>query len=726
MPPVRAMHGKPEASVRSPGDASTDRLQLFFQQAPGMIAILSGPDHVFEFANAAYLELVGRREVAGQRVRDVLPELDQQGTVALLDKVYATGEPFIGRRMPFAFQRQANAPAEIRYMDFVYQPVVDDQGHVTGIFAQGFDITQQVKTETAFGESEARYRLFSEETREGVVIHNGEVILDCNPAYARIFGYGSVAEVIGLPSTAFVTPRSAALLQEKGALESEEPYEIEAIRKDGSIFPAEFVGRPSTWQGQKVRIGLARDLTERKRREAALRESEAHFAAIFDQSAAGLSEVDLTGRFLRVNDRFCEISGYTREELLSGRRMQDITHPDDLPENLRLFQHAVESGEPFEIEKRYIRPDGSVVWVSNTVTLIHDVAAHPRTVASVSLDLTARREAEAALRQSESRLRLALDAGRMAVWESDSGTNSVTTSPELNRLLGFPEDASPSIEEIRARYAPGAQDRLRAAAAAALGRGERYAEEELGIIWPDGSRHWLLLRADLEVVTGPDDAVSIKAMGVAFEITERKLWEERQRLLINELNHRVKNTLATVQSIALQSFRQTDAATGSDVVTAFQDRLFALARAHDILTRDNWEGAELRDIVGEVIEPYCRQSSGRCDIDGPRVRLTPSMALALSMAVHELATNAAKYGALSVSKGQVSISWSVIPGEPRQLTLCWQERGGPPVASPARKGFGTRLIERSLAQELAGEVSLAYVPTGVVCTIKAPLPDSMA
>jgi PAS domain S-box-containing protein len=689
-----------------------------------MIAIVSGPDHVFEFANPAYLELVGRREVVGKRVRDVLPELDEQGTVALLDRVYATGEPFIGRRMPVAFQRQANAPAETRYMDFVYQPVVDDQGQVTGIFAQGFDITRQVRTETAFDESEARYRLFSEETREGVVVHNGEVILDCNPAYARIFGYGSVAEVIGLPSTAFVTPRSAALLLEKGALDSEEPYEIEAIRKDGSVFPAEFVGRPSTWQGRKVRIGLARDLTERKRREAALRESEAHFAAIFDQSAAGFGEVDLTGRFLRVNDRFCEISGYTREELLNGRRMQDITHPDDLPENVRLFQHAVESGKPFEIEKRYIRPDGSEVWVSNTVTLIRGEMGPP-TIASVSIDLTARREAEAALRQSESRLRLALDAGRMAVWESDSRTNSVTTSPELNRLLGFPEDASPSIEEIRDRYAPGAQDRLRAAAAAALARGERNAEEELEIIWPDGSRHWLLLRADLEVVTGEDGAVSIKAMGVAFEITERKLWEERQRLLINELNHRVKNTLATVQSIALQSFRRMDAATGSNVVTAFQDRLFALARAHDILTRDNWEGAELRDIVGEVIEPYCRQSSGRCDIDGPRVRLTPSMALALSMAVHELATNAAKYGALSVSEGQVSISWSVIPGEPRQLILCWQERGGPPVVLPQRKGFGTRLIERSLAQELAGEVSLAYVPTGVVCTIKAPLPEGI-
>ncbi len=714
------MHGKPTGSGHPFDAGKTDRLHLFFQQAPGMIAILSGPEHVFEFTNPAYLELIGRQAVVGQRVRDVLPELEAQGTVALLDGVYRTGEPFVGRQMPVAFHRQAGAPPEIRYMDFVYQPVVDDRGTVTGVFAQGFDVTEQVQARTALAESEARYRLFSEETREGVIIHNGTVALDCNPAYARIFGYDGVADVIGRPSAAFVTPGSEALLQEKRLLRHEEPYEVEARRKDGSVFPAEFVGRESVWQGQKVRIGLARDLTEQKRRESELRESEAHLAAIFDQTAAGFAETDLSGRFLRANDRFCEITGYSREQLLGGMRMQDITHPDDLPGNLRLFQQAIEAGEAFEIEKRYIRPNGQHVWVSNTVTLIRHEAGRPHIIASVTIDLTARREAEAALRQSESRLRLALDAGRMAVWESDTRTNSVTTSPELNRLLGFPETATPTIEEIRSRYAPGAQERLRAAAAGALKHGQRYAEEELEVIWPDGSRHWLLLRADLEASHGPDGAVFIRATGVAFDITERKLWEDRQQLLINELNHRVKNTLATVQSIAVQSFRELGPESDLRVKT-FQDRLLALARAHDILTRDNWEGAELGELIGEVIEPYCRQSNGRCEVDGPRVRLTPNVALAISMAVHELATNAAKYGALSAPTGHVSITWTVTAEEPRHLTLCWQEHGGPPVVAPARKGFGTRLIERSLAHELAGEAILAYVPAGVVCTIKAPL-----
>lgn len=688
-----------------------------------MIAMLSGRDHVFEFANAAYLDLVGRREIVGMRVRDAIPELVEQGTVALLDEVFETGKPYVGQRVPVSFQRQPDAPPETRHIDFVYQPVTDEHGTVTGIFAQGFDVTDQVRTEQAFQESEARYRLFSEETREGVVIHDGSTVLDCNSAYARMFGYDDVADVIGNPTTAFVTDGGAAVIQEVNARGDQSTYEVTALRKDGSTFPAECVGRETTWHGRKVRIGLARDLTENKRREAALRESEAHFASILDQTAAGFAECDLTGRFIRVNDRFCALTGYTREQLLGGIRMQDITHPAHLPENLRLYHRAVETAEPFQIEKRYVRPDNTEVWVSNTVALIRDEMGRPQTMASISLDLTARREAEAALRQSESRLRLALDAGRMAVWESDTRTNSVTTSQELNRLLGFPEDSHPTIEEIRSRYAPGAQDRLRAAAAAALARGENYAEEELELIWPDGSHHWLLLRADLDVTPGPDNTRSIKATGVAFEITERKLWEERQRLLINELNHRVKNTLATVQSIAVQSFREMGAGDNPSF-TAFQERLFALSRAHDLLTRDNWEGAELREIIEEVIEPYCRRSSTRCHVSGPRLRLAPNMALALSMTVHELATNAAKYGALSVPGGDVSITWSLEHGSAGYLTLRWEERGGPSVVQPKHKGFGTRLIERSLAQELSGEVNLTFAPTGVVCTIKALLPDT--
>jgi two-component sensor histidine kinase len=182
----------------------------------------------------------------------------------------------------------------------------------------------------------------------------------------------------------------------------------------------------------------------------------------------------------------------------------------------------------------------------------------------------------------------------------------------------------------------------------------------------------------------------------------------------------VKNTLATVQSLAMQSFRDLDDASRSRIHT-FEQRLFALSKVHDVLTRENWEGAELRKVLTEVIGPYLREGSGRIGMEGPSLWLDPRTTLSLSMAVHELATNAAKYGALSVPAGRVTITWTVAPGDPDVLTFRWQEQGGPVVSSPTRRGFGTRLIERSLAQDLGGNARLIYDPGGVACVVTAPL-----
>jgi two-component sensor histidine kinase len=192
--------------------------------------------------------------------------------------------------------------------------------------------------------------------------------------------------------------------------------------------------------------------------------------------------------------------------------------------------------------------------------------------------------------------------------------------------------------------------------------------------------------------------------------------ERHQRLLISELNHRVKNTLATVQAIAGQAFSKGDRI---EERQSFEARLFALAKTHDMLTRENWEGAELADLVAEATAPYRQNRSTRFEVCGPNLWVKPSIALALSMALHELMTNAVKYGALSVPAGSVAIRWTVSEG--KDLILRWEEKNGPRVAPPQRKGFGSRLIERSLAAELGGEVQLCYEPTGVMCTIRTPL-----
>ena len=192
---------------------------------------------------------------------------------------------------------------------------------------------------------------------------------------------------------------------------------------------------------------------------------------------------------------------------------------------------------------------------------------------------------------------------------------------------------------------------------------------------------------------------------------------QRQQLMINELNHRVKNTLFTVQSLARQSLGRPADTPG---LHAFNERIMALARAHDLLTQSVWEGADLKEILEETLEPYL----DRTVLAGPPVALTPNAALALSMVFHELGTNAVKYGALSVPEGSVTVVWHVDPGALHRLTLHWEERGGPTVSPPSRQGFGSRLIAASLKSDLAGEARVDYRPSGVVCVITLSLPKT--
>jgi|GEM_PF-1197640 len=209
------------------------------------------------------------------------------------------------------------------------------------------------------------------------------------------------------------------------------------------------------------------------------------------------------------------------------------------------------------------------------------------------------------------------------------------------------------------------------------------------------------------------------ARQLGFSI-ERKRQERQQTILVNELNHRVKNTLATVQSITSQTLRNSE--TTEQAEKQITGRLVILAKAHDILTQRSWEGAPLRQLIEQAVAPHCVPGLDRFTIEGPDVWMSPKNALAVAMALHELCTNAAKYGALSNDTGCVRVAWTISNerGQP-ELQLRWSEAGGPPVTPPSRRGFGSRLIERGLSQELGGEVRIVFAPKGVICTIYAPL-----
>jgi two-component sensor histidine kinase len=209
------------------------------------------------------------------------------------------------------------------------------------------------------------------------------------------------------------------------------------------------------------------------------------------------------------------------------------------------------------------------------------------------------------------------------------------------------------------------------------------------------------------------------------DITQRKRNEERQTLLLNELNHRVRNSLATVISLAQQTARNAPSVEAFN--TAFQARVMALAQAHGLLTRKNWEGASLRDVVLATLAPHRDEQEAQIKIEGPDCDLRAPQALAMTLGLHELATNARKYGALSIPAGTVSVQWDVLrEREDRSVILRWSERDGPAVQQSRREGFGSRLLQRALAADLSGDVHLEFPVTGVSCTIRFPLANPPA
>jgi PAS domain S-box-containing protein len=241
----------------------------------------------------------------------------------------------------------------------------------------------------------------------------------------------------------------------------------------------------------------------------------------------------------------------------------------------------------------------------------------------------------------------------------------------------------------------------------ALTVGEIVKDEEVIHVTPDGSQRRIVINA--APVTSPAGSV-IAAVAAVYDVTELREALHRQKLLLDEVNHRVKNTMASIQSIVRLS-RHTSQ-TAEEFAAAFESRLIALSGAYDLLTYHHWEGADLNQLLDRTLAPY--RGEDRIEVHGPKVYLNPKNALALTAAVQELATNAAKYGALSTGKGRVLATWE-ISGE--QLDFRWSEREGPLVSPPARRGFGIRFIQEILASDEDWSVDMTFDPGGVSCCI---------
>ena len=701
--------------------------------SPELNELLGFPrDDVFDIVEARTRYYPGDRE-----------RLQAAGQAAL-----ASGNRFF--QVEFRFRR----PDEIyRWLQLRAEILCDGEGRPRSVVGVLLDIDERRRTENALRDSEARLEMATAAAELG--------IWDWDLTTNRMVYSKRAKAVLGLPADFAVTlddvrrathpddlPHTQSLAQRAldPAIREKAPYEYRVVWPNGEIrwvvAHGEAVFGTVDGEERALRyVGTLQDVTARKRASDDLRESEARLSALAENLPLGMVYQITTApdgsdrRFIYVSGNCEQVNGVRAEDAIADpNSLYSLIAPEDQARVAEAEEVAVRMRQPFDVvvSARHAKT-GELRW--------YRMISAPRHLPSgwlvwdgIQIDVTEQKRAADSVRQSEEGLRTILNEMPVGVILAEIPSGEVVfQNAKSMELLGRSIQTGSGLAGIgayEAIHSNGTPYRLEEyPMARTILTGEDIEQEEVLCRHADGHIVHLAVSSTPVFNTNEDEGFAVCAF---YDITERKRAEEHQALLINELNHRVKNTLATVQSIAAQSFREaeTSGEVGRIALTraAFEARLFALARAHDVLTQENWESAGLADIVDQAIAPHRGGLDYHVFIaEGPNLRVTPQMALSLAMALHELCTNAVKYGALSRSGGHVQITWTAVqrPSGPH-LHLVWRERGGPPVAPPTRRGFGTRLIERGVARELSGEVHLDYDPAGVTCTVDVPLRHPLA
>ena len=450
------------------------------------------------------------------------------------------------------------------------------------------------------------------------------------------------------------------------------------------------------------------DLLGNEERLRAIVESAVDYAII---------TADLQDRITGWNHGATRVFGWEPEDAI-GRPCRMVFTPEDcaagVPE--AEMREALAAGKAHD-ERWHIRRDGTRFWGRGELVPLHD--GELLGYMKILHDCTEQRRAEDALREREQLYRLIVQSARdYAIFTTDLQGRITSWNRGANQVLGWEE--SEAVGRPNAiLYTP--EDHLNGVPEAEMAQALEHGHSERDRWHIRADRTWIW---GTEVVTPLQDG-SGKAHGflkILRDRTEQRREEEKRQLLLAELNHRVKNTLAIAQSLAFQTARS--AATPGEMAETLDVRLEALAAAYDLLTRQTWQGAMLAEVVQATLKPY-KHGAEQVRVSGPDLMLRPNTALVLHMALHELATNAAKYGALSEPGGALSVAWSFdrppdAAGGSR-LELVWTEQGGPKVGPEPQRGFGTRLIEDSVPYQLGGKATLRFHEQGVECRLLVPL-----
>lgn len=610
----------------------------------------------------------------------------------------------------------------VRSPDAAELDLIDNAAHLASI------AVERARDAAALEQSEKRLRLALAAGKMGVFewdMASGEITW--SEEHARLWGmtldefdgtYAGFARRVHPEDLAGVQAAASAA----AANGADYLHEYRLVMPDKTVrwiegraqFHRDAAGRPTRM------VGLVIDITERKAAEDAIRTSEAHNRALLMAIPDLIFRMDREGRYLDYHApddaplmvQPGDFLGRTAFEVLPRRYAEQCMEHLD-----KLFQTGTPQAYEYDVDRGGMGRRNS--WE------VRMVLSRPNEAMLLVRNITQAREAQRRLVESEQRMSILVRSTPLGVviWNTDFTV--AEWNPGAERVFGYsareaigrharfiiPSVAHKDVDEVWRRLISNT---------GGLRSTNQNVRADGGVIWCE----WYN-----SPMVGPDG----KVFGVASlveDITERRLAEQRQNLMMAELDHRVKNNLAAVISLAEQTGRTT--ATFEEFITTFTGRVRAMSRMHSALARSRWQGADLLMLVTQTLEAFGSGSAGRTEVIGPSTLLTARAAQSMAMALNELATNAVKYGALSTVGGGVRVRWSATsasadPAQPQVLSLEWVEHDGPPAQKPTRRGFGTELIEGAIAYELRGTVEMDFRPTGLVCSMTVPLyPDDAA
>lgn len=707
-------------------------------------------DYRFLEVNPAFVKQTGLSDAAGRWMREIAPDHEQHwfdtyGHVAL------TGE---------AIQFENGAETLGRWFDVRAFRVGEPEERRVAILFN--DISTRRAAEVALQASDTRSRLAQEAGQVGTFeldIASGEIAVSAE--YCRLHGLPiapvyTLSDVTAPILTADRTMLSTTASRADGS--AVEPIEYRIRRLDDGAL--RWISRQ--WQptrdeaGAIVRwFGTVRDVTERHIAQEALRVSEERLSLAFAASSSlGWWDWDIPNDRLYAGEHFARMYGVDPALAAAGAPLNafvDGIHPDDRAWVGERIQRVIDTAGEFAEEYRLLAPDGAVTWVYAQGRCYHDAEGRPLRYPGVATDITDAKHAglrQDALLKLGDRLRdldtvpelvqAAAETMADTLGASRAGYGLVEpvyetldiptdwcapTVVSIAGLHGF-RDYGSHIDDLKrgeivliedVEYDPRSRETADKFLAIGIRTLINVPVMERGRLVGIGFVHHAKARS-----FRPDELAFIRTVTDRVQVAVARVQAEHQQALLNgELSHRLKNTLAMVQGIAGQTLR-----TISDQgpVKAFTERLIALSRAHDVLMQDSWAAAPIRSVVEKVLA--LQTSLDRFQIEGPSLALAPQATLSLSLLLHELTTNAIKYGALSVEGGTVQIAWSIDEASEKTVVLAWQERGGPPAVAPEKRGFGTRLIQTGLVG--TRDTHLDYSVQGLVAKFRAPMSQVVA